>query len=147
MSLSFARRPPTWYWFVAGLALVWMLFGLYALYLDPAISQASRATMSEAQLRLIDARPGWFIGIYAVAIISGLLGAIGLLLRKGWSVPMFGLSLLAVIVQFGYLYLVLDAIGILGAAEAIPFPLVIFAIGVALLWFATYARRRGWFQR
>ncbi len=147
MPLSFARRPPIGYWFVAGLALVWMLYGLYMLYLDPAISEASRARMSDAQLRFADARPGWFIGLYAVAILSGLLGAIGLLLRKGWSVPLFGLSLLAVIVQFGYLYLVLDAIGVLGAAEAIPFPLVIFAIGVALLWFSTYARRRGWFQR
>jgi hypothetical protein len=33
---------------------------------------------------------------------------------------------------------------VLGAAAAIPLPLVVFLIGVALLWFARRSRTMGW---
>jgi hypothetical protein len=38
----------------------------------------------------------------------------------------------------------MHAVEVLGAAAAIPFPLVIFLIGVALLWFARRSRKLGW---
>jgi hypothetical protein len=82
--------------------------------------------------------------VYGVAIFSGLAGAIGLLLRKSWASMLFGVSLAAIIVQFGYLFLGMHAVRVLGAAAAIPFPLVIFLIGVTLLWFASRSRKVGW---
>ena len=100
--------------------------------------------MSEAQRQLYAARPQWLFAVYGVAIFSGLAGAIGLLLRKSWASTLFGVSLAAVIVQFGYTFLVMHAVEVLGAAAAIPFPLVIFVIGVVLLWFARRSRRSGW---
>jgi hypothetical protein len=59
---------------------------------------------------------------------------------------LFGVSLAALIVQFGYTFLAMHAVQVLGAAAAIPFPLVIFLIGVALLWFARRSRNLGWIQ-
>lgn len=147
MKFSFSHRPPTWFWLVASLALVWMLFGVYALYADYTMDDAGRAQMSAEQLQLMDARPAWIFAVYAVAIFSGLFGAIALLLRKAWAVPLFMLSLLAVIVQFTYILFAMGAIRILGAAQAVPFPLVIFTIGAALLWLSLHARRRGWLGR
>jgi len=47
-------------------------------------------------------------------------------------------------VQFGYTFVVMHAVELLGAAAAIPFPLVIFLIGVALWWFSLRARKLGW---
>lgn len=139
-----AIKPPTWYWVVSGLAVLWMLFGVMAWVMDLMTDEASLAELSEAQRQLFAARPQWLFVVYGVAIFSGLAGAIGLLLRKSWASMLFGLSLAAIIIQFGYTFIAMRAVELLGAAAAIPFPLVIFLIGVALLWFAHRSRKAGW---
>jgi hypothetical protein len=139
-----ASKPPTWYWVVSGLAVLWMLFGVMAWVMDLMTDEAGLAKLSEAQRQLYAARPQWLFVVYGVAIFSGLAGAIGLLLRKSWASMLFGVSLAAIIVQFGYTFLGMHAVQVLGAAAAIPFPLVIFLIGVALLWFARRSRKLGW---
>jgi hypothetical protein len=139
-----ASKPPTWYWVVSGLAVLWMLFGVTAWVMDLMTDEAGLAELSEAQRQLYTARPQWLFAVYGVAIFSGLAGAIGLLLRKSWASMLFGLSLAAIIVQFGYTFFAMRAVAVLGAAAAIPFPLVIFLIGVALLWFSRRARKIGW---
>jgi hypothetical protein len=100
--------------------------------------------MTEAQRQLYESRPQWLFLVYAVAIFSGLVGATGLLLRKAWATTAFAISLAAVIVQFGYTFLAMDAVRLLGAGAALPFPIVIFAIGAFLLWFSLRARKIGW---
>jgi hypothetical protein len=121
-----------------------MLFGLVALSADFMTDEATLAQMSEAQQQLYASRPQWLFAVYAIAIFSGLAGAIGLLMRKAWAIHAFAISLAAVVIQFGYTFLVMDAIRLLGAAAALSFPIVIFVIGVALLWFATRSRKSGW---
>jgi hypothetical protein len=136
-------KPPTWYWIVSGLALVWMLMGVMAWFTDLMTDEAALAQMSEAQRQVYLSRPQWLFIVYAVAIFAGLAGAIGLLMRKAWATTAFAISLIAVAVQFGYTFLVMDAVRLLGAGVALPFPIVIFAIGVFLLWFSSNAKRAG----
>jgi hypothetical protein len=140
------NKPPKWYWIVSSLALVWMLIGVMAWTADLMADEASLAQLSEAQRQLYVSRPQWLFAVYAIAIFSGLAGAIALLLRRAWARVAFAISLAAVIVQFGYTFLVLNAIELLGAGEALTFPLVIFAIGLALLWFSVYAKNSGWLE-
>lgn len=144
MQEAVANKAPKGYWIVAILAVVWMLFGVLAWVMDLMTDEAALAELSEAQRQLYASRPEWLFIVYAIAIFSGLVGAIGLLMRKGWAITAFGISLAAVIVQFGYTFLAMDAIRLLGATSALPFPIVIFAIGVFLLWFAVHSRRRNW---
>ena len=139
-----ASKPPTSYWVVSGLAVLWMLFGVMAWVMDLMTDEAGLAQMSESQRQLYAARPQWLFAVYGVAIFSGLAGAIRLLLRKRWASMLFALSLAAIIVQFGYTFVVMHAVELLGAAAAIPFPVVIFLIGVALWWFSLRARASGW---
>lgn len=145
MSLSTARAP-VWYWLIAVLALLWMLFGLMALAMDAMMDDAALAALPEAQRALYLDRPQWLFVVYATAIFSGLAGAIGLLLRRAWSIPLLLLSIVAIVLQFGYTLFGMDAIGRLGAAAALPFPLLILGIGIALWAFALHARRRGWLR-
>jgi len=141
---AMTNRPPRWYWVVAILATLWMLFGVVAWCMDLMMDPATIAQMPEAQQQLYQSRPQWLFVVYGVAIFSGLLGAIGLLLRKRWATSLFLLSLLAVVVQFGYTFVAMHAVELLGAAQALPFPIVIFVIGVALWWFSGKAGKRGW---
>ena len=77
---SAESKPPTWYWVVSGLAVLWMLFGVMAWVMDLMTDEASLAELSEAQRQLYAARPQWLFAVYGVAIFSGLAGAIGLLM-------------------------------------------------------------------
>jgi hypothetical protein len=105
---------PKWYWVVSSLALVWMLFGVMAWTADLTMDEAALAQMSESQQQLYAQRPQWLFVVYAIAVFSGLLGAIGLLMRRSWAVPALAVSLAAIVVQFGYTLFALDAIRLLG---------------------------------
>jgi hypothetical protein len=144
MESATLANPPRSYWIVSILAIIWMLLGVMAWTMDLMTDEQALASMSEPQRQLYAARPQWLFAVYAVAIFSGLLGAIGLLARRRWAVALLMLSLAAIVIQFAYTFMGLGAIRILGAAEALPFPLVIFGIGAALLWFASRARRLGY---
>lgn len=146
MSEGKALKPPRWYWVVAGLVVVWMLFGVLAFIMDPLTDEAALAQMGEAQRELFEARPGWLFVVYGVAVFAGLAGAVGLLMRRRFAVPAFAVSLVFVVVQFFYVLFVMDAIGRIGAAEAVPFPLVIMGIGIGCLWLSLHARSRGWLR-
>lgn len=139
-----ARKPPTWFWIVSALALAWELVGV-ASYLMQAYGggPAMQAEMTEAQLRLDASMPGWVMGAFAISVFSGLLGAIGLLIRKSWSKTLLLISLIAAAIQFGWVLLVSDAIDLLGGQAAI-LPIVIIVAGIFLVWFARTADRRGW---
>lgn len=146
MSGAIVSKAPTWYWGVAVLALVWMAFGVFAWTMDLRMDATQLASLSDAQRELYALRPQWIFIVYAIAIFSGLAGAIGLLMQRAWAIPAFWLSLIAIVVQFGYTFFVMGALARLGPAEALPFPLVIIAIAVTLLWFSIWARGRGWIR-
>ncbi|HRF84429.1 MAG TPA: hypothetical protein PLO34_08405, partial [Pseudoxanthomonas sp.] len=78
-------------------------------------------------------------------VIGGVLGALSLLLRRRWAVPMFAISLLALLVQMVGGYAVTPAWAAYGAAGlAMPALLLVVAL---LQW--NYARRcrvRGWLR-
>ena len=113
--------------------------GVLAWIMDARMDEAALNALPEGQRTLYANRPGWVFIVYAIAVFSGLAGALGLLLRKAWAVPALALSLAAAGIQFGYTFLVMDAARVLGPAQALPLPLLILGIGAFLLW---YARER-----
>lgn len=144
MGTATAVKPPVWYWLLSVLALLWMLFGVLAWCMDLVTDETTAAHLSEGQRQLYAARPQWVFVAYGLSVFTGLAGTIGLLLRKPWATTAFAVSLVLIVVQFGYMYLFMDAIRILGAVEALAFPIVIFLVGLFLWWFSKHARRRGW---
>jgi hypothetical protein len=139
----FNEKAPKSYWIISILALLWMIIGVLAWCADLMTDEAALAQMSDAQRQLYSSRPQWLLIVYAVAIFTGLAGAVGLLLRKAWAPAAFAVSLLAVAVQFAYTFLVMDTVRLVGASAALPVPIVIFVCGALLLWFAVSAKRSG----
>lgn len=136
--------PPRWYWVAAVLAFLWMCVGLMTWVMDLRMDAEGLAQLTDGQRSLYETRPQWVFIVYGIATWSGLLGALGLLLRKAWATPLLALSLVAVVVQFGYTVFGMDAIGLLGAGAALPLPVTILVVGAAVLWFSMRARERGW---
>ena len=138
-----ATKCPPWFWLVAILALLWNLFGLFSFYYHVTATQAIIATWPEAQQQIEAVTPRWIFVPFAIATICGVLGSLGLLLRKRWAEPVLLLSLLAIVVQFSAYYLLTPTWALTGMGGAI-LPLCIALVGLFLWWFARKAAARGW---
>lgn len=144
MASYIRQKPPAWFVAVAILLILWGAAGCAALYLHVAYGPAIDPKATEWDRDFYAALPGWFVLIYGVAVGGGLFGSLALVNRAKIAVPFYILSLIAVIVQFGYVFAATDLIAHKSTAIALPFPLLIAAIAVFQIWFAKRAERRGW---
>jgi hypothetical protein len=128
------RAVPMWFWLVAALALLWEAFGCY-IYVSQSLLPDTQREVGYAQMA------SWQWGVFAIAVWSGLIGAVLLLLRNRWAAPLLLVSLLAAAVQYG----VAAAQGGI-APEARPIAAAVLAVGVALVIFSSRARRAGWLR-
>jgi len=137
-----SARPsvPAWFWALAVGALLFEGAGalLYAnsLTLDPA-------TLPLDQRAIYDATPQWMAIAWAVAIGTGLIGAVGLILRRRFAEPALLLSVIAVAVQFSGIFLVRQ-LRELTPEEHLLVPVIILVLAYAIWQFAKLSRRKGW---
>ncbi len=139
----YAPRPLAgWFRPAAIASVLWMLLGcasyLYQVTLDPL-------TLPVEQRAMIEAAPTWMWAAFAVAVWVGLLGAVLLLLRRRIAVPLLGVSLLAVLVQFSA-YLLHPPLREAMRSDQLLVPLVIVAVTWTIFWFAYHSQRRGWLK-
>ncbi|MGB5738693.1 MAG: hypothetical protein WBM54_05050 [Woeseia sp.] len=135
-------EPTRSYWIISIVALLWNLLGVMAYMMHVSMTAEDFAAMSDAERALYTGAPAWVTGAYAIAVFGGVLGCIALLLRKSFAVPVFAISLIAILAQMGYSLLLTDVITVMGAGSVVM-PLVVIAIGVYLLMYANSAKKRG----
>jgi hypothetical protein len=135
---------PVWYWVIAAVALLWNLMGCAFFGMELFAQEAGMAFMTEAQKEWVRSTPGWIYFVYGLAVSSGVVGSIGLFLRKGWTTRMFAISLVAVIVQMVYTMIIGGGLQVMGPSGLVM-PAVVIGIAAALLWFSRFVRSRGWF--
>lgn len=146
MEESTAAGPPAWYWIVAVLALLWEATGCYFYVVQVSMDAADLAALPRHQAAAFAAMQTWQWALFAIAVWSGLAGAVGLLIRnRALSVWCLWLSLIAALIQYGYAFTTPE-IQAIPAAEALPLPLSIGVIGLALVLFAGSAANRGWLR-
>lgn len=146
MSARVFRLPPLWFRAVAILFILWGAAGVSAFYAQSTMGAAELAALPEVDRRLFQSLPRWFDWVYGCATWAGLAGGIALFARRRLALPLFALSLVAVVIQFGWVFLATDLIAAKGAATVIPFPLVIFAVALMQLALARYGDGRGWLR-
>jgi hypothetical protein len=139
-----AVRVPAYYWVVSVLALIWTLIGVSS-YLMQVYGggPAMQAEMSDAQRTLEASMPAWVTGAFAISVFAGLLGSIGLLIRKKWAKMTLVVSLIAAVIQFGWVFFMSEALALLGGQAAL-LPVVILLVGAGLIWFADRSEKNGW---
>lgn len=136
-------KPSTNFWIIAGAALVWNLIGLVIYVGQVSMSPEALSRLTEDQQALITSTPTWANAAWAIAVNAGVFGSLLLLLRRSWAVPMFVLSLAAVVVQDIEAFVLRDAFGVLGVNSLI-IPSMVFIIAVALLLYSRAAKSSGW---
>ena len=142
--MAFVRQePPRWFWGVSGLLALWGLIGCAMCVRQFFYGADAMGAADEYQRALYESLPAWYDYIYAVATGAALLGGLALLRRWMIARLLFAVSLVAAVVQFGWLFVTTDLIAAKGAATAI-FPLIILGIAFYSIRFAAKARRHGW---
>lgn len=144
MSDVTSGKPPTAFWIIAAVALVWNVIGFSIFYMQvTATPEELQAVYSEAEYEFISSMPGWATGAYALAVTAGVIGCALLLLRKVWAIPVFIVSLVAIIVQDTYSFAIADGIAVFGAG-AVVLPLLVLVIAVGLIFYSRMAREKDW---
>ena len=136
---------PAWFWTVAVIALLWEAMGCFAYLGQVTMTPAEMAALPPAERDIWRAMPAWLDGVYAVAVWVGLTGALGLLLRRRWARICFIVSLVAVLIQFGWTFVATPVLTTVGPVAA-GLPLLIIVIAVALVWLSGLAIQRGWLR-
>ncbi len=137
MSENSTNKPPIWFWIVSVIGLVWNGMGVNA-YLQQAYNTESfRAMYPPEQLELVANQPSWLTAAFAIAVFGGALGCVALLLRKKWAATLLSISLLAVIIQMGYL-LFSDQ------ATNMVMTIMIIVFAIFLVWFSRKSAANAW---
>lgn len=139
-------KTPMWYWIVSVLLLLWALAGALAFYGHVSTGPAELAALSDYDRRFFLALPAWFTPEFGFTTGTAVLGAALLLARLRHAVLLYALSLLGVVVQFGWVLGATDLIAVKGLATAAGFPAFIFVMAVVQLVFARFAAGKGWLR-
>lgn len=141
--MTTTTKPKAAYWIIAIIALIWNSLGVNAYLQQQYNTEAFRSQYSQEQLELVYAMPAWATAAFAFAVFGGLFGSIALLLTKKVANLLFAFSLLGIIVQMIYNFLVINSIEVYGPGATIM-PIMIIIIGIFLFTYSRKATTKGW---
>ena len=143
MTMNYLRKPSNLFWVISSIALVWNLMGVFN-YLDQAFmtNKVLEVLPKEQQILYQDV-PVWVTAAFAIAVFSGTLGSLLLLLKKKNASTFFIISFLGIMGQMSYGLLIdqsSDSYGPMGIAM----PIIIIAFGGYLIWYSKKANEHRW---
>ena len=143
MTMNYLRKPSNLFWVISSIALVWNLMGVFN-YLDQAfMTDKVLETLPKEQQILYQDVPAWVTAAFAIAVFSGTLGSLLLLLKKKIASTFFIISFLGIMGQMSYGLLIdqnSDSYGPMGIAM----PIMIIAFGGYLIWYSRKANEHRW---
>lgn len=135
-----APAPPKWYWLISGFGLVWNAVGVVAFVVQLTMDLSE---LPEAQQLFFEERPTWAVASFGLAVVSGVLGSLALLLRKSWAVPMLVVCIAGIALQTFHSIALTNGIEVFGP-QGLVLPVMVFLIAVVLTIVGRTANRNGW---
>lgn len=129
-------RTPWHLWVVGVLAALWNGFGCFDYFMTQTRRDEwfAQVGMTEAQLAYFNTMPAWTHAAWAIGVWGGLLGAVLLLLRRKWALPVFVVSFLGWAAGAVYAFALSDGMEAMGSMW--PMQIVIGAACVFFIWYA-----------
>ncbi|MGB5557938.1 MAG: hypothetical protein WBN04_07985 [Paracoccaceae bacterium] len=127
------------FWVIGAVALTWNVLSVinFFVQMNPEMLAAYR----ESERAIIEGRPTWATGGFAIAVFGGALGCLLLLFRKAAAYYLFIVSLLGVIVTM------IHALGggiDFGLGEILGIILMPLVVAAFLIWYSKRAESKGW---
>jgi len=130
------------FYIISAIALIWNILGVIAYLGQVYMSQEIKEALPTAEQAYYANMPNWVTGVFAIAVFSGVLGCIFLLLRKNIAIYLLSISLVAVIAQFIYNTLIQTDMEV--TMLKMIWPALIILIAVFLVWFAKNSKTNGY---
>ncbi len=124
------------------LTLLWNAMGAFDYLMTQTQNEAYMSEFTPEQLEFFYNFPTWMVAFWALAVWGGVLGSILLLLRRGWAVPVFLVSLVCMVVTAFHNFVLANGMEIMGGVGAV-FTIAIFAIAVFLYMYSKNMRTKG----
>lgn len=137
-------KTPTWFWAVTAFFLLWNILGVLSFVAHVFITEEALAALPTNERELYNEYPLWTTVVFAIAVLSGLLGSMGLVVKKKWAKSAFIVSFLAVIPQMIHNVFFTHAIEVYGTVQAVTMPILVVVFGLFLVWFSTLATKKQW---
>ncbi|MEM9330868.1 MAG: hypothetical protein AAGA53_06050 [Pseudomonadota bacterium] len=127
---------------IGGVTLIWNILGI--LNFVGQLNPETVAAMPESHRALIEGRPIWATLAFGLAVTTGAIGCLLILLRKRAAVLMLIVSLVCVAVQLiPSLYLISNGLSFSFLEIALAF-IMPFIVSLYLVRFASFLNRQGW---
>ena len=143
---TLVNKVPTWFWVLSVVALLWNLMGLSIFLMQTLALETLIEGLTDEQKALYKNMPMWAIVGFGIGVVAGVLGCIGLLLRKRWAFPILVLSLIGVLIQQTYMYFFSDSIRLMGGPSAMIMPMFVLAVAIGLIFFSKLFIGKRWFR-
>lgn len=127
---------------IATVALGWNMLGDLSFLMQYHMDLDDLARTRPDMARVYAQMPAWVWAVFGVAVGAGTLGALLLIARKALAVPVYTLSLAAIVILFAQNFLGTDMLAVEGGG-ALVIPALIFIAGVAQLAYARTMRGKG----
>jgi hypothetical protein len=129
---------PKHLWLVAALSLLWNAYGCYDYYMTVSGNEAYLSQMPPGFVAMMEAKPSWTLGLWAIGVWVSLAGSILLFARSRYAATAFLISLIAAVISFAQQYA-------MGPPEGYPTGLfyvmpIIITVAIALQYW--YSRRQ-----
>jgi hypothetical protein len=130
------------FWLIGGVTLIYNALGVMNYFTQ--INAQSVAAMPEMYRALIEGRPAWATGAFAVAVFGATLGCVVLLLKRSAAYYLFIASLIgALVTMIHTLGMTGSDVGPVGSLIGNLLQLVVTAF---LIWYSRYAKTRTWIK-
>ena len=130
------------FWLISVVALLWNVGGAINYLMQTNLEFV--ATLPETHRAIIESRPAWATGGFAIGVFGGALGCLLLLFRKSTAFYVFIASLLGVIVTM--IHTINVAVSKIEFSPGEIFVMILLPIIVAgiLIWYTKQAVSKSW---
>lgn len=133
---------PKQLWIVAALSLLWNAYGCYDYYMTVSGNEAYLSQMPPGFVAMMEAKPSWTLGLWAIGVWVSLAGSLLLFARSRHAATAFLVSLIAAVISFVQQFA-------MGPPEGYPIglfytmPFIITAAIAAQYWYSRRQTRVG----
>lgn len=132
------------FWAIGAFALIWNVMGgiNYLMQMNAEFV----ATLPDTHRAIIQGRPVWATGGFAISVFSGALGGLLLLLRKSAAFYLFLASLLGAAVTMIHTIRIAGSGIKFSAVEIFVMILLPLIVAAGLAWYTKHIEGKGWIR-
>ena len=136
------NKPTSTFWIISITALLWNIMGVSAYLGQAYMTNEVLAALPDAEQAYYTNIPIWVTAAFALSVFSGTLGCIIMLLRKKLAIALFIISLVTVLLQFVYNFILQKEMEI--SIANFIMPVIVIIIASFLVWYSKKSAENNW---